>query len=1215
MSNGHQTYERSVRTPNCVSRDQNRTTYSKQFREAKLITNRFENTPVQILADDVGTGKTWVGMMTIFSCLESARPEVDETRIGNLRRRQHAVIIAPSRMVAKKWIHELNHFNRYYVENPHKTAIDKLSSTCELLDEIKQNSNLLSLADGYNISTCFNDYESISAKALLLRIIDISEFLHNQKKRKKIWDFGNFKYLSTLKTNIEKIDVNSKCKSILSSILPQRDIAKLIDRLRIYSSEDFSDQWYKIDFDQTAWLTANKSNRNWSTWVNKLQNVVKNPELNDKHVDTLVQIASVLWGVDQPSQKRSKTTILTEKNVNKWINEFNKSVPKSLLTILNDGLPDEGREIFEQNTVWQQALQKYEIRSTNALNNKDARRLVVMLAALTSRLESLAKQRFTIADDLMNRFTAAGVFKSLEDLDNEIFNISWQRLFTFIEPVLTELIKSTTDYPLLTNSQSNKNPLTRSRNFAKIYSLLSQRLARNILQLIDYELHPERVGSTFWFEQVKERAIHVMHMNDIKVSYHEYVSHPIKSQKSEPDTKNEYEHLNEKLESIINGVNQISDAKAANQIVVTVVDEAHNWRKHSWGARSFEKYIKPLTKRVLLVTATPLQMSPLDLKNIIDIGLPSNWKEDATFAWFQTVYDNLFKPDTDLALDKATSAQKRIDSAWHALLDDKSAIELIEQTKKEITGDISPKQLQEKWEKLADPKLNTNKKLLSLAMAVVELCKLKNNELLNNLRQFIVKRRADQFLADSKTPRRRYLCGKDASQLALNDSFLSPKHLRLYPTDGLPNRDTSWADLLGMRLSQLLPAGETKHKNARLLTELPSSYKALKESATFKFLSQDEIANLLRQEASLEGNTKKRIDSAISESPSFITRQYIQIFKKLKLDESEHPKVSKTVNLAFNNFLQGEKTLIFCQRLPTVDAIKEAFELKIERFKKELNIYQYIDKSKDSLKTIDDVIDLAAQINSYATWKGNRSIPFASFETLRLHFKDPSNNNEKIIENYDARLIWLINTISDHIAYRKNSEINYKQQLETYMTAMNEEDTTSAEQGRPKVAVVSKLTGRTEFQTEILNNFSSPFYPVVLICSPVSQEGVDMHKFCSTVILHDLNWNPAVMEQRVGRLDRVGSYASVHQSPVDIYVPFLADSYDEYQYSSVLQRAEMQELVFGRNDNVITDDMMDSADETCIENHGIYEELAPASVPLLGPLIHGLFDMDLSPEI
>lgn len=204
MSNGHQTYERSVRTPNCVSRDQNRTTYSKQFREAKLITNRFENTPVQILADDVGTGKTWVGMMTIFSCLESARPEADETRIGNSRRRQHALIIAPSRMVAKKWIHELNHFNRYYVENPHKTAIDKLSSTSELLDEIKQNSNLLSLADGYNITNCFNDYESISAKALLLRIIDISEFLHNQKKRKKIWDFANIKYLSTLKTNIEK---------------------------------------------------------------------------------------------------------------------------------------------------------------------------------------------------------------------------------------------------------------------------------------------------------------------------------------------------------------------------------------------------------------------------------------------------------------------------------------------------------------------------------------------------------------------------------------------------------------------------------------------------------------------------------------------------------------------------------------------------------------------------------------------------------------------------------------------------------------------------------------------------------------------------------------------------------------------------------------------------------------------------------------------------
>lgn len=115
-----------------------------------------------------------------------------------------------------------------------------------------------------------------------------------------------------------------------------------------------------------------------------------------------------------------------------------------------------------------------------------------------------------------------------------------------------------------------------------------------------------------------------------------------------------------------------------------------------------------------------------------------------------------------------------------------------------------------------------------------------------------------------------------------------------------------------------------------------------------------------------------------------------------------------------------------------------------------------------------------------------------------------------------------------------------------------------------------------------------------------------MHKFCRTIVLHDLNWNPAVLEQRIGRLDRIGSYAAELKLPVDIYVPFLADSYDEYQYDRVLQRADMQELVFGRNDKVISDKEFDESINT------VDVESSEKKIPLLGSLIHGFFDMNLS---
>ena len=75
-----------------------------------------------------------------------------------------------------------------------------------------------------------------------------------------------------------------------------------------------------------------------------------------------------------------------------------------------------------------------------------------------------------------------------------------------------------------------------------------------------------------------------------------------------------------------------------------------------------------------------------------------------------------------------------------------------------------------------------------------------------------------------------------------------------------------------------------------------------------------------------------------------------------------------------------------------------------------------------------------------------------------------------------------------------------------------------------RVVFVSGGTG-TDTRQRAVDGFNTPLYPEVLIATPVLGEGLDLHRFCRRVIHHDLPWNPAKLEQRTGRVDRVGSLA------------------------------------------------------------------------------------------
>lgn len=68
-------------------------------------------------------------------------------------------------------------------------------------------------------------------------------------------------------------------------------------------------------------------------------------------------------------------------------------------------------------------------------------------------------------------------------------------------------------------------------------------------------------------------------------------------------------------------------------------------------------------------------------------------------------------------------------------------------------------------------------------------------------------------------------------------------------------------------------------------------------------------------------------------------------------------------------------------------------------------------------------------------------------------------------------------------------------------------------------------------RTRLMRAFNTPFFPDILVCSEVMGEGVDLHRYCRYVIHHDLAWNPSQIEQRTGRVDRLGCKAENRSLP------------------------------------------------------------------------------------
>lgn len=98
-------------------------------------------------------------------------------------------------------------------------------------------------------------------------------------------------------------------------------------------------------------------------------------------------------------------------------------------------------------------------------------------------------------------------------------------------------------------------------------------------------------------------------------------------------------------------------------------------------------------------------------------------------------------------------------------------------------------------------------------------------------------------------------------------------------------------------------------------------------------------------------------------------------------------------------------------------------------------------------------------------------------------------------------------------------------------------------------------------------NFNDRWNPLVLLVSRVGEEGIDLQRRARYILHYDLEWNPAKMEQREGRVDREGreeiAAGGSKGQPIDVRFFLLKGTYEERIFHTVMQRDQWFQILMG----------------------------------------------------
>lgn len=324
-------------------------------------------------------------------------------------------------------------------------------------------------------------------------------------------------------------------------------------------------------------------------------------------------------------------------------------------------------------------------------------------------------------------------------------------------------------------------------------------------------------------------------------------------------------------------------------------------------------------------------------------------------------------------------------------------------------------------------------------------------------------------------------------------------------------------------------------------------------------------------------------------------------------DSAAHPKIAATTNRVVEAWKAGEKVVVFCHFVRTGYALRRAISGRIrdtiaaeagtklgmspEKAFAELEDIglRFFDSDSKARQEIEDQVNRLLQphpalTEHIETIQGvvRRFLRTPSFlvrffplaDTQRLT-ADAISRSFAGTDSSGLSFSGLLQHFFEFLAERCSSQerleilaaVNSMQTggisgRDAIQSFSDDEKADPNERLMPNVRLVNGRT-RQETRQRLMLTFNSPFFPEVLIASAVMAEGVDLHRYCRYVIHHDLCWNPSTLEQRTGRIDRIGAKVETSGRSIHLYKPFLAATQDERQYQVVSDRERWFNIVMG----------------------------------------------------
>jgi ERCC4-related helicase len=328
-----------------------------------------------------------------------------------------------------------------------------------------------------------------------------------------------------------------------------------------------------------------------------------------------------------------------------------------------------------------------------------------------------------------------------------------------------------------------------------------------------------------------------------------------------------------------------------------------------------------------------------------------------------------------------------------------------------------------------------------------------------------------------------------------------------------------------------------------------------------------------------------------------------------------HPKVLALVERVASLWEEGEKVVVFCHYQATGRALARHISTEIDR-----RLHERVGKSvgcsgkeaRELLRRAGEAFDLERpmerSLNRFVTSvlarhpalgseigdrvrevirRFVRTPPFLA-RYLDLGRKDRAEALSAALDSMDGSGLTLRRKLEDFVAFIARCEVA---EGEEYLDALKsispgahgEKPTDSSDMDEARGILLPNVrlaNGPVKHETRrrLLLGFNSPFFPEVLVASSVMAEGVDLHLNCRYIIHHDLSWNPSTVEQRTGRVDRIGAKAERAGKSIHVFWPYVAGTQDEKMFRVVRDRERWFQVVMGeqyKTDELSTDRLAD----------------------------------------